>query len=87
MANKIIERIGEQEIVAAAKKVVSNANRNAPYTVNVTYGGTLIGAAAFGPAGGVVGAVVGSGVGYLFDEGYLETYDAEPEEHTIDLKD
>ena len=53
------------------ERIESRARERAPTTVKATYVGTLLGAAAFGPIGGVAGVVAGSGIGYLDDEGYF----------------
>ncbi len=59
------------------ERIESRARERAPTTVKATSVGTLLGAAAFGPIGGVAGAVAGSGIGYLDDEGYFGDDDAE----------
>lgn len=70
--------IGEGQLIDYAQDFKSQAMDNAPATVQFSSGGTIIGAVAFGPAGGVVGATVGSSIGYLKDEGYFDS-DEEPE--------
>lgn len=54
--------------------------------MKLSYGGTILGAVAFGPAGGVVGATLGSGIGYLKDKGYFDSHE-EPEVIVADVKD
>ena len=76
----------KSDIINYAKKVEEQARDNAPTTVKLSYGGIIIGAAAFGPAGGVVGATVGSGIGYMKDEGYFDS-EEEPEVVEADIKD
>ena len=78
--------LGKSELIDYAKEIEAQAKENAPTTVTLTYGGTVVGAAAFGPAGGVAGATVGSSIGYLKDEGYFDT-DEEPEVIEADIKD
>jgi hypothetical protein len=77
--------IGEGELIEYAKNLETQARDNAPTTVSLSWGGTILGAVAFGPAGGVVGATVGSGIGYLKDEGYFDS-DEEPEVIEADIK-
>ena len=76
----------KDELIDYAQELETRARENAPTTVKLSYGGTIIGAVAFGPAGGVVGATVGSGIGYLMDEGYFDS-DEEPEVVEADIKD
>jgi len=78
--------IGKEELIKYAKDLESQARDNAPTTVKLSYGGTILGAVAFGPAGGVVGATVGSGIGYLKDEGYFDS-EEDPEVVEADIKD
>lgn len=54
--------------------------------MKLSYCGTILGAVAFGPAGGVLGATLGSGIGYLKDEGYFDS-DKESEVIKADMKD
>lgn len=76
----------EAELIDYAKNFESRARDNAPTTVKLSYGGTVIGAVAFGPAGAVVGATLGSSVGYLVDEDYFDS-DEGPEIIEADVKD
>ena len=76
----------KEELINYARNIEKQARDSAPTTVSLSYGGVIIGAVAFGPAGGVVGATVGSGIGYLKDEGYFDS-EEEPEVVEADLKD
>lgn len=80
-----LPKLSESEIVDLARRYEDRARTNAPTTVKLTYGGVIVGAAAFGPAGGVVGAVVGSGIGYLTDEGYFDS-EEEPDVVEADIE-
>jgi len=73
-----IPNLNKDELIEYANNIQERARSNAPTTVKLTSGGVIIGAAAFGPAGGLVGATVGSSIGYLTDEGYFDA-DEEPE--------
>lgn len=81
-----VQDYSKDDLIDLAKNVEERARDNAPTTVTLSYGGTIIGAVAFGPAGGVVGATVGSGIGYLKDEGYFDS-EEEPEVIEADVKD
>lgn len=81
-----LPEFNKDEIIELAKNYQEKARDNAPTTVKLTYGGVIIGAVAFGPAGGVAGATLGSSIGYLKDEGYFDT-DEEPEVVEADIKD
>lgn len=80
-----VSGIDKSELIEYAEKFEGKAKDNAPKTVKLSSGGTILGAVAFGPAGGVVGATVGSGIGYLMDEDYFDS-DEEPEVVEADLK-
>jgi len=73
-----LPNLDKDELIDYAKNIEERARNNAPTTVTLTSGGVIVGAAAFGPAGGFVGATVGSSIGYLTDEGYFDG-DEEPE--------
>jgi len=78
--------LNKDDLIDYAKNIEQKAEDNAPTTVTLTSGGVVLGAAAFGPAGGLVGATVGSSIGYLKDEGYFDE-DEEPEVIEADIKD
>jgi len=81
-----IPDFNKSDLIEFAEGLEEQARENAPTTVKLSWGGTIIGAVAFGPAGGVVGATVGSGIGYLKDEGYFDS-DEEPDVVEADVKD
>lgn len=87
MADKSIQDYGKEDIIEAAESVKDKARTDVPATVAVSIGGMQVGAVAFGPAGGVLGATVGSGIGALYDKGYLDEYEEKAEELYVDLKD
>lgn len=79
--------LGEAEIVERAKEAMKGrAGNKAPTTVKLTSGGVVVGAAAFGPAGGVVGATVGSGIGYLLDKRHFDS-EEDPDVIEADVTD
>ena len=86
MGTNLPDNIDDSDIARVVSGLKSKALDNAPATVKVTSGGTIVGAAVLGPAGGVLGAVAGSGVGYLIDEGYLDGFEEEPEELEVEAE-
>ena len=89
--NKIILNGNEYPLEDVKAALQNEAKDNARATVTLTTGGVTIGAAVFGPPGGVAGAVVGSSIGYLVDKGYIswksddETVEIELEEVVQDV--
>lgn len=64
----------------------NEAKDNARATVTLTTGGVTVGAAVFGPPGGVAGAIVGSSIGYLVDKGYI-SWKSDDEAVEIELEE
>lgn len=84
--DKIILNGNEYPLEDVKAALQNEAKDNARATVTLTTGGVTVGAAIFGPPGGVAGAVIGSSIGYLVDEGYI-SWESDDETVEIELEE